>query len=108
IDVIAAALQDSESVAGDTLVPLIQAAATKAKDGLTNELIHVLTDRAQYKLAAPEQRKAFESRLYVEADGVANGPAGAVAMLSTPYSSLEMSRILDRAAKTGFFIGQPG
>lgn len=108
IDAIAAALQDSESVTGDTLVPLIQAAATKAKDGLTNELIHVLTDRAQYKLATPEQRKAFESRLYVEADGVANGPAGAVAMMSSPESSLELIRVLDRAAKTGFFIGQPG
>ena len=108
IDAIAAALQDSESVTGDTLVPLIQAAATKAKDGLTNELIHVLVDRARYKLATPEQRKAFESRLYIEADGVANGPAGAVAMLSSPTRSSEIGQILDRAAKTGFFIGQPG
>ena len=108
IDAIAAALQDSESVTGDTLVPLIQAAATKAKDGLTNELIHVLVDRARYKLATPEQRKSFESRLYIEADGVANGPAGALAMLTSIKSSLDMTRFLDRAAKTGFFIGQPG
>ena len=107
IDAIAQALQGNKDITGSTLVPLLKAAAAKTDDGLTNELIHVLTDRARYNMADQAGRKNFKSRLYIEADGVANGPAGAMAMLTAADSPSELGAFIRAAAKTGFFIGDP-
>lgn len=107
IDALAQALQGDKEVTGSTLVPLLQAAAAKTDDGMTNELVHVLTDRARYNLADEAGRKNFKSRLYIEADGVANGPAGAIAMLTAADSPTALGAFIRAAAKTGFFIGDP-
>lgn len=107
IDAIAQALQGNKDITGSTLVPLLKAAAAKTDDGLTNELIHVLVDRARYNMADEAGRKNFKSRLYIEADGVANGPAGAIAMLTTVDSPTALGAFIRAAAKTGFFIGDP-
>lgn len=107
IDAIAQALQGNKDITGSTLVPLLKAAAAKTDDGLTNELIHVLVDRARYSMADEAGRKNFKSRLYIEADGVANGPAGAMAMLTAADSPSELGAFIQAAAKTGFFIGDP-
>ena len=105
IDAIAQALQGNKDITGSSLVPLLKAAAAKTDDGLTNELIHVLIDRARYSMADEAGRKNFKSRLYIEADGVANGPAGAMAMLTAADSPSELGAFIRAAAKTGFFIG---
>ena len=107
IDAIAQALQGNKDITGSSLVPLLKAAAAKTDDGLTNELIHVLIDRARYSTADEAGRKSFKSRLYIEADGVANGPAGAMAMLTAADSPSELGAFIQAAAKTGFFIGDP-
>ena len=107
IDAIAQALQGNKDITGSSLVPLLKAAAAKTDDGLTNELIHVLIDRARYSMADEAGRKNFKSRLYIEADGVANGPAGAMAMLTAADSPSELGAFIRAAAKTGFFIGDP-
>ncbi len=107
IDAIAQALQGNKDITGSSLVPLLKAAAAKTDDGLTNELIHVLIDRARYSMADEAGRKNFKSRLYIEADGVANGPAGAMAMLTAADSPSELGAFIQAAAKTGFFIGDP-
>lgn len=107
IDAIAQALQGNKDITGSSLVPLLKAAAAKTDDGLTNELIHVLVDRARYSMADEAGRKNFKSRLYIEADGVANGPAGAMAMLTAADSPSELGAFIRAAAKTGFFIGDP-
>lgn len=107
IDAIAQAFHGNKDITGASLVPLLKAAAAKTDDGLTNELIHVLTDRVRYNMADETERKNFKSRLYIEADGVANGPAGAIAMLTTASSPSELGAFMRAAAKTGFFIGDP-
>lgn len=107
IDAIAQALQGNKDITGSSLVPLLKAAAAKTDDGLSNELIHVLIDRARYSMADEAGRKNFKSRLYIEADGVANGPAGAMAMLTAADSPSELGAFIQAAAKTGFFIGDP-
>ena len=107
IDAIAQAFHGNKDITGASLVPLLKAAAAKTDDGLTNELIHVLTDRVRYNMADETERKNFKSRLYIEADGVANGPAGAIAMLTAADSPTALGAFIRAAAKTGFFIGDP-
>ena len=96
-------LQDKE-VSADTIVQALTKAAPFLKDGVTPEAMHVLLDRARYDLADSAERAAFESRLYLEADGVANGPAGAMAML---YSGGDLVEYVRKMRKAGFFIGEP-
>ena len=73
------------------------------EDGITPEAMHVMLDRARFNLADDAGKKAFNSRLYLEADGVANGPAGAMAML-TSYT--DMANYIAKMRKAGLFIGK--
>ena len=94
-------LQD-EAVSADEIVEAMQKAAPFLEDGATPEAMHVLLDRARFQMA--EDVSAFESRLYLEADGVANGPAGAMAMM---FSGGDLVEYVRKMRKAGFFIGEP-
>ena len=94
-------LQD-EAVDADEIVQAMQKAAPFLKDGATPEAMHVLLDRARFQMAGDVS--AFESRLYLEADGVANGPAGAMAMM---FSGGDLVEYVRKMRKAGFFIGEP-
>lgn len=94
-------LQD-EAVDADEIVQAMQKAAPFLKDGATPEAMHVLLDRARFQMA--DDVSAFESRLYLEADGVANGPAGAMAMM---FSGGDLVEYVRKMRKAGFFIGEP-
>lgn len=94
-------LQD-EAVKADEIVEAMQKAAPFLEDGATPEAMHVLLDRARFQMA--EDVSAFESRLYLEADGVANGPAGAMAMT---FSGGDLVEYVRKMRKAGFFIGEP-
>ena len=95
-------LQD-EAVKADEIVEAMQKAAPFLEDGATPEAMHVLLDRARFQMA--EDVSTFESRLYLEADGVANGPAGAMAMM---FSGGDLVEYVRKMRKAGFFIGEPG
>ena len=72
-------------------------------DGMTNEFMHVMLDRARLSMN-PEKANDFTSKLYLEADGVANGPAGAMAMLG--LASLDgLVEYVRKMRKVGVFIG---
>lgn len=94
-------LQD-EAVKSDEIVQAMQKAAPFLEDGASPEAMHVLLDRARFQMA--DDVSAFESRLYLEADGVANGPAGAMAML---FSGGDLVEYVRKMRKAGFFIGEP-
>ena len=94
-------LQD-EAVKADEIVEAMQKAAPFLEDGATPEAMHVLLDRARFQMA--DDVSAFESRLYLEADGVANGPAGAMAMM---FSGGDLVEYVRKMRKAGFFIGEP-
>lgn len=94
-------LQD-EAVKADEIVEAMQKAAPFLEDGVTPEAMHVLLDRARFQMA--EDVSTFESRLYLEADGVANGPAGAMAMM---FSGGDLVEYVRKMRKAGFFIGEP-
>ena len=49
----------------------------------TNVMVHVLQEYARYVNASPEQRKAFTTSVYIEADGVTNGPINGMMLLSS-------------------------
>ena len=104
-DVVAAikVMENVLSGSGSTseIVAAMQKAAPMLEDGITFEAMHVLLDRARYNLS--QDKTAFESRLYLEADGVANGPAGAMAMLSSAQVTPEY---VTKMAKVGLFIGR--
>ena len=104
-DVVAAikVMENVLSGSGSTseIVAAMQKAAPMLEDGITFEAMHVLLDRARYNLS--QDKTAFESRLYLEADGVANGPAGAMAMLSSAQITPEY---VTKMAKVGLFIGR--
>jgi len=64
--------------------------------------VHALMEYARYQNASTEQRKAFRTALYVEADGVTNGPINAMAILTSGQFSAEWIRNM---AKGGLLFG---
>lgn len=104
IKVLEAVLEDGDVATAD-IVQALEKASTKFEDGLTPESMHVLLDRARYNLSGDLTK--FESRLYLEADGVANGPAGAMAMMTSDIRPESIAEFVLKMRKAGFFIGQP-
>lgn len=74
--------------------------------GFTDAGWYSLVQYARYMEASDKERKAFTSGLYVEADGVTNGPAAAMYMFGGT-SILTLSH-LENMARTGYFLGKPG
>lgn len=77
------------------------------KQGLGGDMSFVammaLVEYARYKNAA--DKSSFETPLYVEADGVTNGPINAMVLMSTGRFD---KRWLQNVAKGGLFVGTPG
>lgn len=67
--------------------------------------LHALMDYARYKNTDEAGRKAFDTKLYLEADGVSNGPAMALMMFTHGPFTLEGN---DNLRRTGFFPGYRG
>ena len=72
-------------------------------DGMSNEFMHVMLDRARLSMD-PSKAKDFTTKLYLEADGVANGPAGAMAMLGLAMLDGPVEYVR-KMRKVGLFIG---
>lgn len=67
--------------------------------------LHALTEFARYKNADEAGRKAFTTSLYVEADGVTNGPANAMQVLTTGRFTAAWVK---KMRKVGLFLGSLG
>lgn len=72
-----------------------------ADEDLTPVALHALTEHARWLRASPEERSKFETALYLEADGVTNGVANAIRMLTADHFTAEQ---LKNMAKTGQFF----
>jgi len=68
----------------------------------SNVAIHAIMEYARWQNATAEQRKAFKTSLYVEADGKTNGPANAMMNLTSGEFTENWLRNM---AKTGFLTG---
>ncbi len=78
-------------------------AALKATD-TTMVALQALTDYARFNQATPEQRKAFETALYIEADGVTNGIANTFMIMNIAEVSASDLRNWGRV---GLYLNQP-
>ncbi len=68
----------------------------------SNVAIHAIMEYARWQNASPDERKAFKTALYVEADGKTNGPANAMMNLTSGEFTENWLRNM---AKTGFLTG---
>lgn len=66
--------------------------------------LHALTDYARYLNMSESERETFNTSMYVEADGVTNGPINAIALSTT---GLFTERELDLLAKGGLWFNEP-
>lgn len=62
--------------------------------------VHALVDYARWMNASPDERKSFKTSLYLEADGVTNGPVNAMMLLTLGRFTSEW---LNNIAKGGFY-----
>lgn len=83
----------------DTLVENFRAAG----EPLTPMALHAVMDYARYKAA--EDRSAFNTSIYLEADGVTNGPINAMVLFTTGAFRPDWVRNI---AKGGLFFNRPG
>ena len=83
----------------DTLLYNFKAAG----EPLSPMALHAVMDYARYKAA--EDRSAFTTSIYVEADGVTNGPINAMVLFTTGAFSGQWIRNI---AKGGLFFNRPG
>ena len=64
--------------------------------------LHALQEQARLSMAT--DRKSFTTNLYVEADGVTNGPVNAMVLMTIGKFTPEW---VEKVAKGGLFIGEP-
>lgn len=90
----------------DQSQPLTAAQVETLKSELAGDAspvaLHALTEFARYQNATAEERKAFTTSLYVEADGVTNGPVNAMVLLTPGRFNLNWLR---NVRKGGLFPG---
>lgn len=65
------------------LVDVMQKAFKEAGADLTPHSLHAITQLAWLRHQTPEQLKSFNTSLYLEADGVTNGPINGMVLLTT-------------------------
>ena len=75
----------TRSAGGAAPVPSDLIATLKQELGkdMSEVAVKSLIEFARYQEATPEQRKAFQTSMYIEADGKTNGPANAIALFSS-------------------------
>jgi hypothetical protein len=92
--------------ASPELAKMLKENLTAIGEKPTTVALHAMVEFARYQAATPEQRKAFTTSIYVEADGVTNGPINAMMLLS---SGSFTQAWVNRMAKGGlFFRGHAG
>lgn len=67
--------------------------------------LYALQEYARYLNADAKARKSFTTAIYIEADGVTNGPGAALMMLSG-IGQLDR-KFFSNAARVGYFFGSP-
>jgi len=77
----------------------------KFKGKQTAVALHASLEMARYFLASPEELKAFQTHLYVEADGMTNGPIMALYHLSEGSFTESWIELM---SKGGLYLGAPG
>ena len=108
-DKLANSVEILEAWLKDQSKPLTAEQVSTIKSELGSEntpvALHALTEFARYQNASPEERKAFTTSLYVEADGVTNGPVNAMVLLTPGRFNLNWLR---NVRKGGLFPGAQG
>lgn len=66
--------------------------------------LHALMEYARYNAATPAEKAAFDTSLYLEADGMTNGPINAMMLFTTGEFTPQWIRNM---AKGGLFINRP-
>jgi hypothetical protein len=99
-------LQDlGDHISDPESIERIQAAFAKMEEPVTMLAIHALMERGRYEAMSPADRAFFTSSLYIEADGVTNGVANAMAM----FTSGEIKEsFIANMAKAGRLYGGKG
>jgi hypothetical protein len=99
-------LQDlGDHISEPESIQRIQAAFSKIGEPVTMLGIHALMERGRYDAMSPADRAFFTSSLYIEADGVTNGVANAMAM----FTSGEIKEsFIANMAKAGRLYGGDG
>lgn len=83
------------------LVGTLQGEFKAAGEDLTPVALHALMEHARWTNASETEKAKFETALYLEADGVTNGVANAIRMLTADRFTPEQ---LENMAKTGQFF----
>ena len=88
----------------DAVSPKLMAALKSAFGSkFTPSALYALHEYARYLATSDADKKNFNTGLYIEADGVNNGPAAALIMLG---GAVELTRkFFTNAARVGYFIG---
>lgn len=88
----------------DSLIDtLVSAFDPKAGHEFGPTALYALAEYARYKAASASEKAAFKTNMYVEADGVTNGPAAAIYMLAGLNELTE--EFFVNMNRTGYFIG---
>lgn len=85
------------------LAQKIKAAFAKAKKPVTELALHALMELAWLDKQDANGRTQFQTSLYLEADGITNGPVNAMVLLATGAFTTEQLR---NFAKGGLFFGR--
>jgi hypothetical protein len=93
----------------DPVDPVLDADALKdifkdAKVPVSAIALHALSEYARYTQAGPKELTAFRTGLYVEADGVTNGPINAMVLMSVGKFTPQW---VHNVAKGGLSFGSP-
>ncbi len=86
-------------------IATIKAALGKNGAPITPAALHAALEYARYQSSGVDALKDFTTSLYVEADGVTDGPINAMQHMASNMFSLKW---LKNMAKGGLFIGQAG
>lgn len=93
----------------DTTMPdslinsLVAAFDAKAGYEFGPTALYALAEYARYEASSADEKAAFKTNMYVEADGVTNGPAAAIYMLAGLDELTE--EFFVNMARTGYFVG---
>lgn len=94
---------NNPSPMGEAAVDTIAAAFKASGEPLTPMGLHAVMDYARYLEAT--DKSAFDTSIYVEADGVTNGPINAMVLFTTGAFKADWVRNI---AKGGLFFNRPG
>jgi hypothetical protein len=104
VESLAAWLNDYDPTTESRALTQDEMASIKERLGkdFTPVAVHALMEYARYKAMDVEAKKAFTTSLYVEADGVTNGPINAMMLMTTGKFTTEW---VNNIRKGGLFLG---